>query len=176
MLYSAVNFYKDGPSAIRFPRGKTKAVPPSAFVEIPIGKSEILRQGRDSVVIAIGSMVNTALKAAKLLKESDIDLEVIDARFIKPLDKDMLKDVFSRFAEVFTLEEGQAQGGFGSAVAEYASEMNYTGNINIIGLPDQFIEHGTQKELLAECGLDSESVAAKIKSVVQITFGNNTNG
>lgn len=176
MLYSAVNKYTEGPSAIRFPRGKTKATITEGFIEIPCGKSELLLKGRDAVVIAIGSMVYTAKNAAKLLKEDDIEIEVIDARFVKPLDKEMLNNVFARFADIFTLEEGQAQGGFGSAVAEYAAEMKYKGNINIMGLPDKFIEHGTQKELIADCGLDPQSVAERIKSVVQIAYGNNTNG
>jgi len=176
MLYSAVNFYNDCPSAIRFPRGKTNAVTAFEFKEIPLGKSELITKGSDSVIIAIGSMVNTARKVAKLLKEDSIDLEVIDARFIKPLDKKMLDNVFSRFDEIFTLEEGQIQGGFGSAVAEYASEQNYKGHINIMGLPDKFIEHGTQKELLTNYGLDSQSLATRILNIFQQSLGRNTNG
>jgi 1-deoxy-D-xylulose-5-phosphate synthase len=176
MLYSAVNIYKEGPSAIRFPRGKIHSVITQGFKEISLGKSELVMKGRDAVIIAVGLMVYSAKKASKLLKEDGIELEVIDARFIKPLDKVMLDNVFARFANVFTLEEGQAQGGFGSAVAEYASEMKYKGNINIIGLPDKFVPHGTQKELLADCGLNSQSIVAKIKSVVQIAIGHNTNG
>ncbi|MEI6089490.1 MAG: 1-deoxy-D-xylulose-5-phosphate synthase [bacterium] len=176
MLYSAINEYCTGPSAIRFPRGKTHSVVSQGFKAIPLGKSELIIKGRDTVLIAVGSMVYTAKKAAKLLKDDDIELEVIDARFVKPLDKQMLDNVFARFGDVFTLEEGQAQGGFGSAVAEYAGEKKFKGNINILGLPDKFVEHGTQKELLADCGLDSASVAARIKNVVQIAIGHNTNG
>lgn len=176
MLYSAINAYCSGPSAIRFPRGKTHSVLTQGFKAIPLGKSELIIKGRDTVLIAVGSMVYTAKKAAKLLKGDDIELEVIDARFVKPLDKQMLDNVFAQYGDVFTLEEGQAQGGFGSAVSEYASEMKYKGNVNIMGLPDKFVEHGTQKELLVDCGLDSASVAARIKNVVQIAIGHNTNG
>jgi len=155
------------PVAIRYPRGDASSVlPASTFTPIQMGKSEMLREGRDISLIAIGSMVTVALKTADLLSENGIEACVVNARFVKPLDNEMLEDVFSSGSKkVVTIEEGVSEGGFGSAILEFIERANIK-NINIkrIGLPDQFIEHGLREELLKKYHLTAEGISEMIKN------------
>ncbi len=115
MLFTAVE-YKNGPIAIRYPRGSALGVDvKSGFRLIEIGKAEKLIEGEDVALLALGSMVDYSLKAAKKLKEQGISCEVINMRFVKPLDTDMLDNVASKFQKIITLEENNLPGGFGSA-------------------------------------------------------------
>jgi len=169
LLFSAIYYYNQGPVAIRYPRGRGEGVPYSKMKHIPLGQSETLRIGEDIAIIAIGKMVNYSLKAAELLEEDRISVEVVNARFVKPLDTDMLDNIASRFSKIITVEEGQKQGGFGSAVLEYFAETGKTNNeIYIHGIPDKFVEHGTQQELLRDLKLDIEGIAIKIKETLGI--------
>jgi 1-deoxy-D-xylulose-5-phosphate synthase len=163
MLYTAVN-HKDGPIALRYPRGNGFGVPlKEGFDLIEIGKGEILKSGKDAVLVAVGSMVDYSIKAAEILENEGISCEIVNMRFIKPLDNDLLDEISLKFSKVITLEENSLIGGFGSAVLEYFAGKNYKNDIFRIGLPDSFVEHGTQAELHHLLGIDPEGIAEKVK-------------
>jgi 1-deoxy-D-xylulose-5-phosphate synthase len=162
MLYSAVNHYKSGPVAIRFPRGASIGVPLEEMKGIELGKSETLREGTDVAILGIGNMVQHSLDAADILSEQGVNATVVNARFVKPLDTDMIDELCKRNISIITVEDGQKQGGFGSAVAEYMAEKNYTNRLTIIGIEDEFIEHGTQDELYEVIGIDAKGIAKSV--------------
>jgi len=165
MLWTAIE-YKDGPVAIRYPRGQAEGVPMSDKLEaLPIGKSQVVRKGKDVAIIAVGHMVSKALKAAQILHDEDkLSVEVINARFIKPLDADMLEHVMSRFKLVLTAEEGVLNGGFGSEVAEFFSDhkAKYIELIRM-GIPDRFVDQGDRTILLEELGLSVDGLVAAVR-------------
>lgn len=167
MFYSAVFSFTSGPVAFRFPRGESLGKPVLPMQEIPLGKGEIVCPGTDIAILALGTMVNEALKAAEYLQNEGISLEVINPRFVKPLDEDLLFSTFERFEHVITIEDGQAIGGFGSAVAEFMVNKQITNkNLHIMGIPDKFIHHATQPELLSELGLDADGIVNEVKKTV----------
>ena len=164
MLYTAIN-YKGGPIALRYPRGSALGVKlKESFEAIEIGKSEHLQHGNDVALLAVGSMVDYSIKAAKILEEEGIHPEIVNMRFIKPLDVEMLEDISIRHNKIVTLEESTLIGGFGSGVLEYFNEKNYKNDILRIGLPDRFINHGTQSELHHLLEIDPEGIAKKVKT------------
>ena len=164
MLYTAVN-YKEGPIALRYPRGSALGVKvKKGFDVIEIGRSDRLEKGDDVALLAVGSMVEYSIKAAKLLAKDGIHSEIINMRFIKPLDLEMLDDVASRHSKVVTLEENSLIGGFGSGILEYFNEKNYKNDILRIGLPDRFINHGSQSELHDLLEIDPDGIAKKVKA------------
>jgi len=163
MLYTAT-IYNKGPVAIRYPRGSGVGVPlKDDFDYIEIGKAEILKEGKDLAILAIGNMVYPSLKASEKLAEYGIDAMVVNMRFVKPLDENLLDQIFQRFDKVVTVEENTIRGGFGSAVVEYAVSKGVK-NVEFLihGLPDEFIEHGTQPELWRMLKLDADGIAQKI--------------
>lgn len=167
MVYTAIK-YNDGPIAVRFPRGNGIGVAldqhPS---EIPIGKWEVLREGSDAYILSFGPMLQVAIEAAHQLQSKGLQIGVINARFIKPLDKDMLIRLAKEKKPVLTLEEGVLAGGFGSSILEfYADQKEYGLMIDRMGIPDTFVEHGSVRELLKELGLTSEHVCARISSMI----------
>jgi 1-deoxy-D-xylulose-5-phosphate synthase len=164
MLEKAVKW--DFPVSIRYPRDfALEVVPASSCSPVEKGVSEKLRSGKDAAIIAIGSMVNTALLSADILSHEGLEMEVINARFVKPLDKKMLEDLSGRFRNIFTIEEGIADGGFGSAVLEFCEREKVPfSRIRRIGLPDEFIEHGSREELLRKYHLDPQGLADTIRS------------
>lgn len=167
MLYTAV-MYKKGPIALRYPRGSALGVPlKDGFDQIEIGKSERLAAGNDVALLALGSMVDYSQKASKLLAENSISCELINMRFAKPLDTQMLDEISRKFKKIVTLEENSLAGGFGSGVVEYFTDKNYKNDILRIGLPDHFIDHGTQEELHKQIGIDPVSIAEKVKLFCQ---------
>jgi 1-deoxy-D-xylulose-5-phosphate synthase len=164
MLYTAVQH--DGPSGFRFPRGNGFGVEMDAeFHTIPIGKAEVVRKGRDIAILAYGNPVNAALAAADLLAEEGVQAAVINARFAKPIDEELLTNLASNFARVLTVEEGAIPGGFGSAVLEfYHSHHNLKEpKIHSIGLPDEFIEHGPQAMWRDRFNMSAEGIVREIK-------------
>ncbi|MBS4176392.1 1-deoxy-D-xylulose-5-phosphate synthase [Lederbergia citrea] len=167
MVYTAIN-YNDGPIAMRFPRGNGYGVPmDSQLKEIPIGTWEILKKGKDAAILTFGTTIPMALEAAHLLEKQGVSVQVVNARFIKPLDEEMLHDIFQSRLPVLTIEEAVLQGGFGSAVLEFAHDQGYQNvEIDRIGIPDKFIEHGSVKELLKEIGLTTENIVAKLTSML----------
>ncbi|NOZ56252.1 MAG: 1-deoxy-D-xylulose-5-phosphate synthase [Calditrichaeota bacterium] len=162
MLWTAVA-YEKGPISVRYPRGTAVGVPRKSEPEIlPIGKAEVLRSGKDVALVAIGSMVYPALDAADLLDQQGVSAEVVNARFAKPLDEELLLDLADRFKTIVTVEENALQGGFGSAVAEFYVDRGYTGlRLVRLGVPDEFIEQGERKLLLHMLGLDGEGIAKR---------------
>ncbi len=163
MLFTATK-YKDGPIAVRYPRGSALGVElKSGFDLIEIGKGEKLRDGKDVALLAFGSMVEYSNKAAEKLGAEGVHCEVVNMRFAKPLDTKMLDDIGKRHHKIVTLEENSLHGGFGSAVSEYFTDKNYKNDILRIGLPDEFIEHGTQAELHHILEIDPEGIAKKVK-------------
>ncbi len=163
MLYTAT-LYKKGPIAIRYPRGNALGVEIKPFSQIPIGKGEIIEKGSDAAIIAIGNMVDIGMKARAELAKENIDIEVVNARFVKPLDAELLKDVFSRHKKVITLEDNVITGGFGSAVLEFMNQQKIN-DVDLIvhGLPDRFVEHGTPDELFRDLKLDAAGIVEIIK-------------
>ena len=172
MLYSAVHSeeFSKGPVSLRYPRGNSIGVELKPMKAIRLGKGEIVRSGRDVAIVAIGNMVHPSLKAAELLREEGISAEVVNARFVKPLDTALLDDLCSRFDKIITVEDGQIQGGFGSAVLEYiGTKHNRNVDVFLHGIPDKFVEHGTQEELWAELGLDAAGIANVAKEHIGFT-------
>lgn len=158
MLFTATQ-YKKGPIAIRYPRGNAAGVETGDFEKIEIGKSEIVREGKDTAILAIGNMVNNALGAAELLAQKGIDAAVVNARFVKPIDRKLFLEIFPQFDKIITVEDNTISGGFGSAVAEFAAQHNFKNDILIHGVPDRFIEHGKPEELFEELKLDVPGIA-----------------
>ena len=156
---------EDGPSALRYPRGAGLGVamdgPPQP---LPIGSSETLRLGGDACLLAVGTLVHPALAAAELLARRGIEVEVVDMRFIKPLDEALLAAVWRRHREVFTLEENTVVGGFGAGVLEWGAAHDEAAppRVTCIGIPDTFQEHATRAELLAGMGLDASGLVERI--------------
>jgi len=167
MLYTAIN-YKKGPIAIRYPRGSALGVElKSHFDEIPIGKSEKILDGHDVAFLGVGIMVNYAKKASDILNQNGISCSLFNMRFIKPLDTDTLDYVAQNFNKIVTLEENSLVGGFGSGILEYFAEKKYKNDILRIGLPDKFIDHGTQQELHNLLEIDPEGIAKKVKEFLK---------
>lgn len=167
MLYTATE-YKSGPVAIRYPRGSAIGVQLSeSFEKIAIGKGERLRTGNDIVFLAVGSMVQFAMKAAEALSNDGISSEVINMRFVKPLDESLLDEVADQHKKIITLEENTIVGGFGAAVLEYFSLKGYKHDLLRIGLPDEFVEHGTQAELYRLLEIDTEGIVKKTKQFLE---------
>jgi 1-deoxy-D-xylulose-5-phosphate synthase len=164
MFYTATK-YEKGPVAIRYPRGSGSGLPMvSEFHEINIGKAETLKRGSSVAVLAVGNMVTHTHDAAELLSQSKIDAEIINMRFVKPLDVEILEDVAKRFNKIVTVEDGVISGGFGSAVSEYFSNKTYSApKILHLGISDHFVTHGTTQELYKVLKLDPKGIAESIK-------------
>lgn len=160
MLYTAVE-YRKGPIALRYPRGNALGVPMrKEFQEIEIGTGITLRDGEDIAILAVGNMVQNALKASVLLANSGIQATVVNMRFVKPLDMELLDTIFAQFRQVLTVEDNSVRGGFGSGVAEYLAASRAQGvTLQIHGIPDEFIDHGTQEELHRSINLDPLGIA-----------------
>ncbi len=162
MIYSA--YLYERPVAIRYPRGEAQGVKiDEDFKEIPIGRWEILREGEDVAIIACGNTVYPAIAAARELEEEGIHSSVINGRFIKPMDRNMLVDLATHTKKILTVEEGAVIGGFGSGVMELLSEEGIAMPVKSIGIPDIFLSHGSQKMLRKQIGLDQEGIKRVIK-------------
>ncbi|MCX7930817.1 MAG: 1-deoxy-D-xylulose-5-phosphate synthase [Chlorobi bacterium] len=171
MLYSAIYAYTNGPVSLRYPRGNAIGVPLRPMQILPLGKSEVLREGSDIVLIAVGPLVYRALEAAQLLeKRHGIHAAVVNARFVKPLDEELLSELARRIGVIVTLEDGQIHGGFGSAVAELFAQRQLDGiKLKIHGIGDHFVEHGTQEELYRLLRLDAEGIYTVALELLQTT-------
>ncbi len=149
----------NGPVAIRYPRGKASRALYSALNSFTIGEAEILKEGEELIIVAIGNTVYPALSAAERLEEAGISAMVINARFIKPLDRNLLLSVVSKIKKIITVEENTLAGGFGSALLEFLNEARVQNvRIKILGIPDEFIEQGQQNELRKKYRLDEEGI------------------
>jgi 1-deoxy-D-xylulose-5-phosphate synthase len=152
-------FHFDGPSAVRYPRGTGPGAEiDAALTTLPIGKGRLLRQGKRVAILAFGSVVAAALKAAESL-----DATLADMRFVKPIDRDLIQQLANSHDYVVTVEENVVMGGAGSAVAEVLDELGINKPMLHLGLPDRFVEHGDPAVLLARCGLDADGILASLK-------------
>ncbi|MFB5165143.1 1-deoxy-D-xylulose-5-phosphate synthase [Parageobacillus toebii] len=167
MVYTAIQ-YDDGPIALRFPRGNGLGVKlDEELKKIPIGTWEVLREGRDLAILTFGTTISMALEAAEKLAKDNISVKVVNARFIKPMDEKILHDLLESNIPILTIEEAVLQGGFGSAVLEFAHDHGYhQAVINRMGIPDRFIEHGSVKELLNEIGLTTAHIIDRVKAII----------
>lgn len=169
MLYTAINYGK-GPIALRYPRGEGVGVPlREGFTAMEIGRSETMRTGSDVAILAIGDMVWSAVAAAELLEAEGISVEVVDARFVKPLDTAMIDEVATRIGRILTVENNVVAGGFGSAVLEHIATRPYHRHVDIRlhGLPaNSFVEHGDANVLLSELDLHPEGIARVVKHFI----------
>ena len=158
MLHTALAV--NGPVLLRYPRGRSDGFTmPEQPALLPVGQGEWLRQGGELVFCAVGAMVQAALKAADILKTNGISAGVVNARFIKPIDEELLCKIAQQARYIVTLEENCLMGGFGSAVMETLNSAGIAApRILRLGLPDRFIEHGERPALLAEIGLDAEGI------------------
>lgn len=170
MLYTAVSH--DGPIAFRYPRGSALGIETrKEFTALEIGKSRTLREGEDVAILAVGKMVSHAMKAAEHLQNKGISAKVVDMRFIKPLDTELLDEVFANFKHVVSVEDNSVVGGFGSGVGEYLlSTRNRQTELYIHGIPDEFIEHGTQEELHRSLDLDPLGIARTTAAFMGVAF------
>lgn len=165
MLYTAVNY--EGPAAVRYPRGEGIGVPlDSDFNELEIGKAEIVRDGGSIAILAVGTMVSAACKTAELLLKRGINCTVVNMRFIKPLDKECILQMADKMEAIVTMEENALNGGFGSAVVELLADEGRSIPVLRFGIPDEFIEQGTQSELREQCGLTPEQMSEKINDML----------
>ena len=161
MLYTAVRM--DSPAAIRYPRGAGLGVPlAGGFRTMEIGKAEILSEGEDVALLAVGTMVDAARKAAVMLGERGVRASVVNMRFVKPVDAETVGRFAASAKLVVSLEENVLTGGFGSAVAETMADKGCKTPLLRIGIPDRFVSQGARKKLLEDCGLLPEQVAEKI--------------
>ncbi|MGE5216670.1 MAG: 1-deoxy-D-xylulose-5-phosphate synthase [Chloroflexota bacterium] len=167
MLKTAVDH--PGPISLRYPRGEGWGVDMDAQMEsLEIGKAELLRAGKDVVIAAIGQTVMPAFKAAEDLTSLGIDAAVVNARFVKPLDKDLFRDLLARVPRLITVEDHVIAGGFGSALIEFLADEGFTGvEVKRLGVPDRFIPHGTQDELRRLCGFDKDAIAQAVLQMVR---------
>jgi 1-deoxy-D-xylulose-5-phosphate synthase len=162
----ATSLSLDGPSAFRYPRGAGEGVTIPEPVPWETGTGELLREGADALLIGVGSTVHPCLAAAEVLEAEGISVTVIDARFVKPLDTELIFRWARECRVTLTVEENVLQGGFGSAVIEAATDNGEAFVVHRLGLPDSFLEHATLKELRAELKIDAEGIGATVKEVL----------
>jgi 1-deoxy-D-xylulose-5-phosphate synthase len=159
----------NGPFSIRYPRGN--GVMPewkTPFREIPVGQGRIVKEGEEVAILTIGHIGNYAVEACQNLAKEGLNPAHYDMRFVKPLDEELLHEVFGKFKKVVTIEDGCLMGGFGSAVLEWMVDQGYTAQVKRLGIPDEVIEHGEQIELHRECGFDPEGIAAAVRTLAEV--------
>ncbi len=167
MLRTAVEY--SGPISLRYPRGEGWGVTlDDETKSLEIGKAEVLREGGDVVIAAIGQTVIPALKAAQDLAPLGINAAVVNSRFVKPLDRELFRDLLTRVPRLITVEDHVIAGGFGSAVIELLADEGFSGvEVKRLGVPDRFIPHGTQDELRKMCGFDKDAIAQAVLQMVR---------
>jgi len=166
MLHYTVDQELPGPVAIRYPRDSVPTDMVDEVQDIEWGKWEALTSMGEIAVLAVGTMVAHAQQAAEILSDKGIDLSIVNARFVKPLDLVMLSRVKETASFILTIEENALRGGFGQAVADFLLTHGYTGRFKALGIPDRFIMHGSRTLLLKEIGLDPDSITATIEAFV----------
>ncbi len=155
----------DGPVAIRYPRGNSYYIERGSYNKINIGTYEVLEEGNDILVLAIGNMVKKALSARDILIKDNINPTIVNARFLKPMDEDLLHDLLKNHSKVVTIEDNVISGGFGSRINKFIIDNNYNVKIENIGIPDKFVEHGNVDELFETIGMSDEQIANRIKNL-----------
>lgn len=157
-----------GPFVIRYPRGNGVMTHwRKPFKAIPLGKARIIRKGTALAILTIGHIGNFVVEACNRLDLENISAAHYDMRFVKPLDQEILHEIFIKFKNIITVEDGTIVGGFGSAVLEFMNENNYHAQVKRMGIPDKFVDHGSPQELYKECGYDTESIYSTVKQMVK---------
>lgn len=167
LMYTASRY--GGPFSIRYPRGN--GVMPewkTEMLEIPVGQGRIVREGEEVAILTLGHIGNYAVEACQDLVKEGLNPAHYDMRFVKPLDEELLHEVFSKFKKVVTVEDGCLMGGFGSAVLEWMVDHGYQAQVKRLGIPDSIIEHGEQLELHRDCGFDPAGIAATVRSLTEV--------
>jgi len=159
-----------GPYSIRYPRGS--GVMPewrTPFEQIPTGQGRIVKEGEEIAILTIGHIGNYVTDASKLFSKDGLNPAHYDMRFVKPLDGELLHEIFGKFKKIITVEDGCVMGGFGSAVIEWMSDHGYQAQVRRLGIPDEVIEHGEQIELHRECGFDPEGIAEAVRNLAEVS-------
>ncbi|QEC41881.1 1-deoxy-D-xylulose-5-phosphate synthase [Pseudobacter ginsenosidimutans] len=167
LMYTAQLEKNDFPFSIRYPRGE--GVMPewrTPLEEITIGKGRKIKDGKEIAILSFGHPGNFATTAIRELRTDGIDPAHYDLRFVKPIDEDLLHEVFSKYNKIVTVEDGTVVGGFGSAILEFMAAHNYKADVKMLGIPDRIVEHGTPKELYRECGYDAAGIVAAVREMV----------
>ena len=168
LMYTAQLESNELPFVIRYPRGEGVMTEwRTPFEEIEVGKGRKLKDGEDIAILTIGHPGNFATAAIRELKTQGLNPAHFDMRFAKPLDEDLLHEVFSKFDKIVTVEDGTVVGGFGSAILEFMSTNDYKAEVKILGIPDRIVEHGTPKELHRECGFDAQGIAEAVREMLR---------
>ena len=169
LLYNCLYNYNDcGTIAFRYPRGYTSLTHVENYKNIEFGTWKVEKEGKDIVILTFGPMIKTAYEISHKLKNKGIDVKIVNARFIKPLDEVMLHDIFKSNLPIITIEEACKIGGFGSSICEFAINNKYKNDIEVFGIENNFYQHGDEHNLLKLTGLDSESILNKIESLISI--------
>lgn len=167
LMYTA-QLPDQGPFVIRYPRGNGVMVDwKRPFQAINIGEGRKLRDGEEVAILSIGAIGNEAVEAIKMLNEEGIHPAHYDMRFVKPLDLNLLHEVFRKFKKVITIEDGSLMGGFGSAILEFMVDQQYQATVIRLGIADEIVEHGEQKELWKICGYDASGIASEVKKLTK---------
>lgn len=167
LLYTAQLEKNARPFSIRYPKGNGMVTDwQKPFEETEIGRARLISEGSDIAVLSIGHPGNFVVEAAAKVASEGITVTHWDMRFLSPLDAEALHSVFSKFRNIVTVEDGVLKGGLGSAVIEFMCDNGYNARIRRLGIPDYFVEHGTQDELIRECGFDADSITAVIREMV----------
>ena len=167
LLYTALNH--NGPFGIRYPKYSSVEFDNNGQAKlIPIGSWDVERKGEDIVILAVGPMVYSALTVASELEQSGISCEVVNCRFIKPMDMAYLDSIVRRFNKVITIEEGVINGGFGDGVSSWLLENGYKGKIKRLGLPDSYVEHGSRSQILNQLSLDNSGIKNTVNGLFKM--------
>lgn len=167
LMYTASLDKNAGPFSIRYPRGNgTTPNWKTPLKELQIGKGRKLKDGDDIAIVSFGTAGNLAADAINKLTEEGINVAHFDLRFVKPIDEEMLHEVFTNYSKVITIEDGTIVGGAGSAILEFMAANNYNAQVKMLGMPDKITEHGEPAELYAECGFDSKSIKKEVRKII----------
>jgi 1-deoxy-D-xylulose-5-phosphate synthase len=167
LMYTAQLEKNSFPFSIRYPRGSSLVSDwERPFEEIEIGRARLLSEGKDIAVLSIGHPGNDVATVVKKLEKESIGVTHWDMRFVSPLDREVLHSVFKKFKKIITVEDGVLKGGFGSAVIEFMCDNGYADEVKRLGIPDYFVEQGTQEELYAECGFDAAGIEKAIREML----------
>ena len=166
LMYTA-QLPNKGPFSIRYPRGNGVMIDwETPFEEIEIGKGRMVKDGEEVAILSIGNTGNFVVEAQNSFDKEGLDIAHFDMRFVKPIDKDLLHTIFQKFDKIITIEDGCLQGGFGSAVIEFMADNKYKSEVVRLGVPDEFINHGTQEDLYAECCFDVKAIKETVYKLI----------
>ncbi len=166
LMYTA-QLPNKGPFSIRYPRGNGVMLDwKTPFKEIEIGKGRMVKDGEEVAILSIGNTGNFVVEAQNSFEKEGLDIAHFDMRFVKPIDKDLLHIIFQKFDKIITIEDGCLQGGFGSAVIEFMADNKYKSEIIRLGIPDEFINHGTQEQLYEECYFDVKAIKETVYKLI----------